>query len=82
QAFLDGVPPKEARPLRVKGDVPATQAWQMGDDLYLRSGAILRDEFEQTLTAADGTHVWKLPVTPYVMFSVQGNNIPLTIELE
>lgn len=54
----------------------------MGDDLYLRSGAILRDEFEQTLTAADGTHVWKLPVTPYVMFSVQGNNVPLTIELE
>ncbi|MFO6428202.1 DotH/IcmK family type IV secretion protein [Escherichia coli] len=43
QAFLNGVPPKEARPLRVKGDVPATQAWQMGDDLYLRSGAILRD---------------------------------------
>lgn len=82
QAFLDGVPPKEARPLRVKGGVPATQAWQMGDDLYLRSGAILRDEFEQTLTAADGTHVWKLPVTPYVMFSVQGNNVPLTIELE
>ena len=82
QAFLDGVPPNEARALRVKGDVPATQAWQMGDDLYLRSGAILRDEFEQTLTAADGTHVWKLPVTPYVMFSVQGNNVPLTIDLE
>ncbi|EBF4837759.1 conjugal transfer protein TraN, partial [Salmonella enterica] len=35
-----------------------------------------------TLSSADGTHVWKMPVTPYVTFSVMGHNVPLTLELQ
>ncbi|MBX8493181.1 DotH/IcmK family type IV secretion protein [Pseudomonas cichorii] len=82
QAFLDGVPPKEARRLKTTGDVPETSVWQMGDDLYVRSRADIRDEFEATLSSADGTHLWKLPVTPYVSFSVMGRTSALNVALE
>ncbi|MEB0222248.1 DotH/IcmK family type IV secretion protein, partial [Pseudomonas sp. AB12(2023)] len=50
QAFLDGVPPKEARQLKITGGVPDTTVWQLGDDLYVRSRADIRDEFEATLS--------------------------------
>lgn len=82
QAFLDGIPPKEARRLKTSGDVPDTMVWQMGDDLYIRSRADIRDEFEATLSSADGTHLWKLPVTPYVSFSVMGRTSALNVALE
>ncbi|MFA0921434.1 hypothetical protein ALP73_01120 [Pseudomonas coronafaciens pv. garcae] len=82
QAFLDGVPPKEARRLKTSGDVPETTVWQMGDDLYIRTRADIRDEFEATLSSADGTHLWKLPLTPYVSFSVLGRTSALNVALE
>lgn len=82
QAFLDGVPPNEARRLKTTGDVPDTAVWQMGDDLYVRSRADIRDEFEMTLSSADGTHLWKLPVTPYISFSVLGRTSALNVALE
>lgn len=82
QGFLDGVPPKDARRLKTTGSVPETTVWQMGDDLYVRSTAEIRDEFEATLSSADGTHLWKLPVTPYLSFSVMGRTAALTVALE
>ncbi|ENJ2713675.1 conjugal transfer protein TraN [Salmonella enterica] len=82
QAFLDGVPPKNTQRVKTQGGVPDIQAWQLGDDIYLRTRADLRDAFDSTLSSADGTHVWKMPVTPYVTFSVQGHNVPLTLELQ
>lgn len=82
QAFLDGIPPKEAKQLKITGAVPDTTVWQMGDDLYIRTRADIRDEFESTLSSADGTHLWKLPVTPYVSFSVMGHTAALNVALE
>lgn len=82
QAFLDGIPPKGARQLKVSGAVPETTVWQLGDDLFIRSRAELRDEFDSTLSSADGTHLWKLPVTPYASFSVMGRTVALNIALE
>lgn len=82
QAFLDGVPPQDARRLKTTGDVPETAVWQLGDDLYIRSRADIRDEFEATLSSADGTHLWKLPITPYVSFSVMGRTSALNVALE
>jgi len=82
QSFLDGVPPKEARRLKTTGEVPDTAVWQLGDDLYVRSRADIRDEFEATLSSADGTHLWKLPLTPYVSFSVMGHMAALNVALE
>lgn len=82
QAFLDGIPPKEARRLKTTGAVLDTSVWQLGDDLYIRTRADIRDEFEATLSSADGTHLWKLPVTPYVSFSVMGRTAALNVALE
>ncbi|AWK15582.1 conjugal transfer protein TraN (plasmid) [Candidatus Fukatsuia symbiotica] len=82
QAFLDGMPPLEAKRLRTNGNLASTTVWQLGDDLYIRSRSEIRDEFEQTLSSLDGTHLWKLPLTPYVNFSVMGRTEPLTIHLE
>ncbi|PKC36284.1 conjugal transfer protein [Pantoea ananatis 15320] len=82
QAFLDGVPPEGAHRLKTTGDVPDTAVWQQGDDLYIRSRASMRDEFDSTLSSADGTHLWKLPVTPRVAFSVGGRTETLSIALE
>lgn len=82
QAFLDGIAPKAARRLKTTGAVPDTAVWRLGDDLYIRSRAEIRDEFEATLSSADGTHLWKLPVTPYVSFSVMGRTAALNVALE
>lgn len=82
QAFLDGIPPEGARHLKTTGSVPDTTVWQLGDDLYIRSRAEIRDEFEATLSSADGTHLWKLPVTPYLSFSVMGRTAALNVALE
>jgi intracellular multiplication protein IcmK len=82
QAFLDGVPPSGAKRLKTTGTVPDTAVWQQGDDLYIRSRADIRDEFDTTLSSADGTHLWKLPVTPRVAFSVDGRTEALSIALE
>ncbi|WP_237163000.1 DotH/IcmK family type IV secretion protein [Serratia symbiotica] len=82
QAFLDGVPPQGARRLKSTGRVPDTEVWQLGDTLYLRSRAEIRDEFDATLSSADGTHLWTLPVTPRVAFSVDGHTEALSIVLE
>lgn len=82
QAFLDGVPPAGAKRLKTTGSVPDTAVWQQGDDLYIRSRADIRDEFDTTLSSADGTHLWKLPLTPRVAFSVDGRTEALSIALE
>lgn len=82
QAYLDGVPPAGAKRLKTTGNVPDTAVWQQGDDLYIRSRADIRDEFDTTLSSADGTHLWKLPLTPRVAFSVDGRTEALTIALE
>ena len=82
QAFLDGIPPEDARRLKFQGSVPDTVIWQHGDDLMVRSRAMLRDEFEQTLSSADGTHLWKLPLTPLLTFSVNGKSVHVTPELQ
>jgi intracellular multiplication protein IcmK len=82
QAFLDGVPPKEARRLKTQGALPDTQVWQMGDDLYIRSRSEVRDEFELTQASGDGTWLYKLPLTPEVAFSHAGKTVYLTISLE
>ncbi|EJP9634737.1 conjugal transfer protein TraN [Salmonella enterica] len=84
QAVLDGVPPADpsVRRLKFTGNVPDTTIWQSGDELLVRSRAVLRDEFEQTLSSADGTHLWKLPVTPLLTFSVDGRSVHVTPDLE
>jgi intracellular multiplication protein IcmK len=82
QAFLDGDPPREARRLKTKGEVPDTQVWQIGDDLYVRSRSEIRDAFELTQASGDGTWLYKLPLTPEIAFSHAGKTVYLQLALE
>ncbi|HBT4779471.1 DotH/IcmK family type IV secretion protein [Klebsiella pneumoniae] len=82
QAFLDGIPPANARRLKTSNSVEETTVWQIGDDLYVRSRAMLRDEFEETSSSADGMRLWKLPLSPLLTFSVAGRSVPLQVHLE
>ncbi|WP_434523812.1 DotH/IcmK family type IV secretion protein [Photorhabdus asymbiotica] len=69
QAFVDGVPPENARKIKLKNAPANTQAWLMGDELVIRTDLYMRDEFSRTLTAIDGTHVYVLDVTPEILLS-------------
>ncbi|PYB12547.1 DotH/IcmK family type IV secretion protein, partial [Serratia marcescens] len=82
QAFLDGTRTREAHRLKATGQVPDTTVWQLGDDLFIRTRAEIVGEFDQTLSSADGMHLFMLPVTPYVTFSVMGRSQALNITLE
>ncbi|MGC5209502.1 DotH/IcmK family type IV secretion protein, partial [Escherichia coli] len=59
----------------------STKVWQIGDELYVRSNMQLQDEFEKTLSAIDGTHVYVLPATPVLTFSVNGQARDVEVEL-
>ncbi|MGS9235746.1 DotH/IcmK family type IV secretion protein, partial [Salmonella enterica subsp. enterica serovar Infantis] len=68
--------------LKLKGNVPDKTILQHVDDLLVRSVAMLRDEFEQTLSSADGTLLWKLTLTPLLTFSVNVQSVLLSPVLE
>ncbi|MGS9164876.1 DotH/IcmK family type IV secretion protein, partial [Salmonella enterica subsp. enterica serovar Infantis] len=76
------IPPRDPSVKRLKftGNFPDTTICQHGDVLLVRSRAMLRDEFEHTLSSADGTHLWKLPVTPQLTFSVNVQSVHVTPE--
>ncbi|HED1418020.1 TPA: hypothetical protein R4S01_004922, partial [Enterobacter hormaechei subsp. steigerwaltii] len=81
QSVLDGIPPEDAQRLKLKNAPGSTKVWQIGDELYVRSNMQLQDEFEKTLSAIDGTHVYVLPATPVLTFSVNGQARDVEVEL-
>lgn len=81
QQFLDGIPPEEAQRVKLHNAPNQTQAWQIGDELYLRTQLQLQDEFEKTLSSIDGTHIYVLPVTPVLTFSDNGNSREVSVDL-
>ncbi len=83
QAFLDGVPPEKARAVKIVGDnTQSTQAWQLDGTLYLRTALGMETAFDQTIGAADGTHVYKLAPTPFVMLSELGHPLQLQLDID
>ncbi|MEX3242850.1 DotH/IcmK family type IV secretion protein [Serratia quinivorans] len=81
QQFLDGIPPEDAQTVKLRNAPGRTKAWQIGDELYVRSALQLQDEFEKTLSAIDGTHVYVLPATPVLTFSENGKARDVEVEL-
>lgn len=83
QAFLDGVPPSGARRVTIEGTPPShTDVWSLGDSLYLRTPLEIRSAFEQTMSSADGMHIYKVDPTPLIMVSSGGENLSLTLDIE
>lgn len=83
QGFLDGTPPSDAKSVKIEGEPPAhTAVWQMGDSLYLRTPLEIRSAFDQTMSSADGMHVYKLAPTPLVTVSEGGQDVSLMLDIE
>lgn len=81
QAFLDGIPPSNARKLSIKGGSTGhAQIWQFDGHLFVRTKLDIQTAFDQSLASADGTKVYKMPLTPYVTLSQMGR--ALTIQLD
>lgn len=83
QAFLDGVPPKDARIVAISGGIaPARlQVWQYGQDLFVRTQNDIQTAFDQSMFAADGTRIYRLPLTPYITLSEAGG-ASVTLQLD
>lgn len=82
QAFLDGLPPMEAKPIKAIGSVPAgTKVYQLSNELYVRTTYDLKSPFDQTSSSANGTRVYRMPLTPYVTFSDMGRSVTVQLDI-
>lgn len=76
---LDGVPPKGSLKLTVNGG--PGQAWLFNNKIYYRSKlTLLSPAWLATVSSPDGTHVYEIMPTPYLLASKDGQtmNIKLT----
>ena len=82
QAVLDGVGVAGAKSLKLVGNVPAgTQVYQLEQQLFVRTTYDIKSPFEQTVSSANGTRVYRMPLTPYLTFSDMGRSVTVQIEL-
>ncbi len=77
--LLEGIAPQESELLKVTGG--SAQAWLWNNQLYVRTPlTLLSPGWVATLSSADGTHVYQLPVTPMILASHHGQSITLKVE--
>lgn len=83
QGFLDGLPPKAARQVRVAGGTPArTRVWSLDGALFVRTDLPIRTAYDQSMSAGDGTKVYKLAPTPYVTLSEGERSVTLQLDID
>ena len=82
QAFLDGIPPKDARAVVAHGEVPThTKVWQYNGDIFVRTQQDIQTAFDQSLSSGDGTKVYRLPATPFVTLSQMGQSVTIQLDI-
>lgn len=82
QAFLDGLPPAEAKKIKTIGSIPAgTKVYQLSNELFVRTTYDLKSPFDQTSSSANGTRVYRMPLTPYVTFSDMGRSVTVQLDI-
>lgn len=78
-AILGGIAPAQTTPMMVKGG--DAQAWASGDKLYLRTRmTLLSPGWTSSMTSADGTHAYQMPLSPVILASKNGQTVQLTLE--
>lgn len=76
---LDGVPPKGATKLSVRGG--PGKAWLQGDRMFVRTRlTILSPGWISTMTSADGTHAYLMPPAPVLLVSWHGKVMQIKLE--
>ncbi len=79
---LNGVPPKNARTLKVLGNYPC-QAWLLHDKLYLRTPlVVISPGWQSIMTSIDGTHAYELQPTSVVLALQHGKDRQVKLILE
>jgi intracellular multiplication protein IcmK len=83
QQFLDGLPPKEAKLIKMRGEAPGrTKVWQLNGSLFLRTVYDMQTAFDQSIASGDGMHVYRLSPTPYVTLSDLGQSIICQLDID
>lgn len=76
--MLDGIPPKGSIKLKVNGDY--AQAWSYKGKVYYRSKiTLLSPAWTATVSSPDGTHVYEIMPTPYLLASKDGQTINIKL---
>jgi len=76
--MLDGIPPKGSLKLNVSGDF--AQAWLYNEKVYYRSKiTLLSPAWMATVSSPDGTHVYEIMPTPYLLASKDGQTINIKL---
>lgn len=82
QAFLDGIPPADAKAVPVHGSaLPHTQVWQYSGEMFVRTSYDIQTAFDQSVSAGDGTRVFRLPPTPFITLSELGRAVTLQLDI-
>ncbi|MBP9721561.1 MAG: hypothetical protein KBD64_00210 [Gammaproteobacteria bacterium] len=79
-SLLDGIPPDRAKLIQVTGG--AATAWLLDDnELLLRTRlTVLSPSYTSSMRSADGMKVYRMPKTPVIMASKDGNTYQLAVE--
>ena len=76
--ILDGVPPLDSIKLGISGG--PGEAWLNDNKIYFRTRlTVLSPAWLATVSSADGTHVYELMVTPYIMGSENGKTVNIKV---
>lgn len=83
QDFLDGVPPANAKLIKLKDSVSPARAkvWELDGYIYIRTRFDIQTAFDQSIASSDGTKVYKLSKTPYITLSVLNKYVMLPLDI-
>lgn len=77
---LSGIPPVGSKVMQVTPSGYA-DVWLVGSKLYVRTLAtVLSPAWMSTMSSSDGTHAYKMPLTPLMIVSLNGKLVNLSIE--
>lgn len=76
--LLDGVPPKSSVKLAVIGGFG--DAWTVDNKIYFRTKlTVLSPAWIATVASPDGTHVYEMMLTPYILASQNGKTVDIKL---
>ena len=76
--ILDGVPPRGSIKLKVSGGF--ADAWLYDNKIYFRSKlTILSPAWLSSVSSADGTHVYEVMLTPYILATQDGKTVDIKL---
>ncbi len=83
QSLLDGTEGENAQPIRIQNGPSDMKAWRVGESIMLRTRLFLNNPaYYGLLTAADGTRVYEIPLTPVITVSEHGTLRNIFLEWE